>query len=432
MYPIISISTLSEMPTLLSGTYFGRVNPYNEEEPCLLLTEVLDKSPTEFVNFFGKFGFDEETAKRGFYNGTVFRFPLRHEKSLLCETLYEEEKIKDLFRMLEADVYMNLLFLKSLVSIEVHVREVHDDRPEGVCQFSIQLKDISISLDKRLGFFKQLGMADDELLEEERRLTYQVEFKTSARQEDQRFIVCHYYNGKKESEMTKKLLEDPNFSYLPLVSVAMPIGTPESLDEQQTEGQLFCFLPLPLHDNTSPTGLPVHVNSFFVVSSNRSEIKWPTTGQNVNKMTKDLQWNRCLITELLPQAYKHLLQDATTYRDVRAHDICRAFPDINRVNEKWKDTLVPPFLKQVHLLPIFPTSGMAVTKYVRLKDAVICPPSVDPKIRSTLLKFLVDAKKNPVCIPQHMITALKNHSPRSHVVEATPLFLCDLLKYVKM
>ncbi|XP_064624188.1 sacsin-like [Lineus longissimus] len=432
-----SVFHMTEIPVLLSGSYFGRVNPYNDGEICWSLSEVLYNNPVEFESFFGKFGFNEAAAKNGFYKGTVFRFPLRQEVSELCETLYGEEKIKELFRMLEGDVYMNLLFLKSLESIEVFTREVCDESSEGMRGFSVELKDISMghnesmatALEKRQTFFSDLDMATDEVLKGERRLTYQVEFKTSAAQDDQRFVVCHYYNGKKDTPTLKKLLEDPNFSYLPLASVAMPIGCDTAW--QTTESQLFCFFPLPLHDNTSPTCLPIHVNAFFVVSSNRSEIKWPTTGQNVDKMTKDLQWNRCLITELLPQAYAHLLEDATALPDVHRHDICSAFPNIDRVNEKWKDTLLPPFLRQVHMLSILPTSGSTVTKYVCLKDAVLCPPSAGPEIRSALTNFLIDAGRNPVCVPEYMIRAVKSHSPQSQVTEATPMYLCQLLKECK-
>ena len=35
------------------------------------------------------------------------------------------------------------------------------------------------------------------------------------------------------------------------------------------EGHAFCFLPLPVQ-----TGLPVHVNAFFELSSNRRDIWW--------------------------------------------------------------------------------------------------------------------------------------------------------------
>lgn len=40
-------------------------------------------------------------------------------------------------------------------------------------------------------------------------------------------------------------------------------------DQGPVQGTAFCFLPLPI-----PTNLPVHVNAYFELSSNRRDIWW--------------------------------------------------------------------------------------------------------------------------------------------------------------
>jgi len=68
------------------------------------------------------FGVTAETFEAGYFNGTIFRFPLRMQaaQSDLCQTVYSPQKVKDLFNSLQADAHDLLLFLKSLKTIEVY------------------------------------------------------------------------------------------------------------------------------------------------------------------------------------------------------------------------------------------------------------------------------------------------------------------------
>ena len=54
------------------------------------------------------------------------------------------------------------------------------------------------------------------------------------------------------------------------------------------EGQAFCVLPLPVR-----TGLPVHVNAFFELSTNRRDIWYGSDLQGVGKLRHS--WNFCLL-----------------------------------------------------------------------------------------------------------------------------------------
>jgi hypothetical protein len=72
------------------------------------------------------------------------------------------------------------------------------------------------------------------------------------------------------------------------------------LEFPKLEGLAFCFLPLPVR-----TSLPVHVNAYFELSSNRRDI-WrgdDTTGESKIRG----QWNDRLMEEVLAPLYALLL-----------------------------------------------------------------------------------------------------------------------------
>ena len=69
-------------------------------------------------------------------------------------------------------------------------------------------------------------------------------------------------------------------------------------------GRAFCFLPLPVS-----TGLPVHLNGFFELSSNRRDV-WALGGGMAGVGAMRAEWNVGLIREVLAPAYLELLKMA--------------------------------------------------------------------------------------------------------------------------
>ena len=74
--------------------------------------------------------------------------------------------------------------------------------------------------------------------------------------------------GGKES-LAGKMAADPGNFHLrlvPWVGVAALVSV-DGVTAAPSKGRAFCFLPLP-----TETGLPVHVNGYFELSSNRRDI----------------------------------------------------------------------------------------------------------------------------------------------------------------
>ena len=274
----------------------------------------MDNIPDQFSPYKGIFECTDDVFSRGWYNGTLFRFPLRHQPSELSQTLYSAEKVQTLFEGFMADAHLILLFLQRLESIELYVREENANHPRKTFQVRITGESLHLVREKRKEFHNKIST--DRLLPHPVQVTYPITFETvhfsqgSETTQSHSFLVTNYFCGKEISPEFQTLAKDQSLSYLPLVGVAMAL--PASLRERtpKIEGHVFCFLPLPVQ-KTSLTGLPVHVNGFFALSQNRSYIKSPNGEQEDQKLTdKSLLWNRFLLEEALPKAYAAMLLEA--------------------------------------------------------------------------------------------------------------------------
>ena len=280
----------------------------------------MDNIPDQFAPYKGIFDCTDDVFSRGWYNGTLFRFPLRHRPSELSPTLYSAEKVHTLFEGFMADAHLILLFLQHLESIELYVREEHDNQPRKTFQVRITDESLRLVREKRKEFHKKISTGS--LLPHPVQVTYPINVETvhfsqgsEATRQSHSFLVTNYFCGQEVSSDFQTLAKDQSLSYLPLVGVAMALPTSPSEPTPEIQGHVFCFLPLPVQ-KTSLTGLPVHVNGFFALSQNRRHIKSPNAEQedqesNGHPLTdKSLLWNRYLLEEALPEAYAAMLLEA--------------------------------------------------------------------------------------------------------------------------
>ena len=275
----------------------------------------MEKIPDQFAPYKGIFECTDDVFSRGWYNGTLFRFPLRHRPSELSQTLYSAEKVHTLFEGFMADAHLILLFLQHLESIELYVRGEYDDKPRKTFQVRITDESLHLVREKRKEFHNKISTGS--LLPHPVQVTYPITVETvhfsqgsETTRQSHSFLVTSYFCGEKISSEFQTLAKDQSLSYLPLVGVAMALPASPSERTPKIQGHVFCFLPLPVQ-KTSLTGLPVHVNGFFALSQNRRYIKSPNAEQEDQELTdKSLLWNRCLLEEALPRAYAAMLLEA--------------------------------------------------------------------------------------------------------------------------
>lgn len=254
--------------------------------------------------FNNKFGFTQVSVKEGYFKGTIFWFPLREIKSELSETLYNEEKVFDLFDDFRSDSSSILVFLKNLKRISLGIVK-ENNCSEMIA--SVEILDENNKVEKsRRKFKRRLADVDrqykgDDIVHE---VQMKIRTKTKDNSVDTDWVVVNYYVGNSASVEFRKLIEDENIGYSPYVGVATPISQDFV---ERFEGHVFCFLPLP-KEGSKLTGLPVHVNGYFALSQNRHHLKQETDEQQGKRIDdKTILWNQNLIKDAIPRAYCRLI-----------------------------------------------------------------------------------------------------------------------------
>jgi len=343
------------------------------------IRQLWDRLRDQFAPFCGGIcGTTEDLlTTAGHYPGTLFRFPLRCSPSELSQTTYSRDRLEALLDQFESDARLLLTFLHSVESIELLVR---DDVAEQcslrfrVC-LSAECHDaVRRSRGSIVEAIKHHGNAA-ESVSTSYLLAVDTEKYTGSsgvERRTYRYWVNEFYAGGKVSTLLTELCNDPAVCRIPLVGTAIdldgcntdgpnPDTEPSTLlqdddnclvEHQKNKaapsyslecydkatatappcGQVFCFLPLAMHEQTA-TGLPVHVNGHFAVSQNRQHLKWPSVNQSLAS-DPCLAWNHSLITELIPQSYTDLLMTATCH--LSARQVYAAIPNVVDVDEKWQ------------------------------------------------------------------------------------------------
>merc|ERR1711965_630567 len=70
--------------------------------------------------------------------------------------------------------------------------------------------------------------------------------------------------------------------------------------DEAVRGRAFCFLPLP-----TETGLPVHINGFFELSSNRRDIWHGSDMAGAGRLRSE--WNVALLEDVVAPSYGQML-----------------------------------------------------------------------------------------------------------------------------
>eukprot|EP00061_Rhincodon_typus_P018940 g48334.t1 len=158
-------------------------------------------------------------------------------------------------------------------------------------------------------------------------------------------------------------------------------------------GEVFCYLPLRIK-----TGLPVHINGCFAVSSNRKEI-WKTDTKG--------RWNMIFMRHVIVQAYLEalaVLRDMAVNGELVNYNYYTLWPDIALVHDDfavvWQG-LYEDIAKGrgKKLTEVFSdgTSWVSIENIRFLDDALLHRSVVGPLAFEILLKFLKKAKPQPLC-----------------------------------
>ncbi|XP_068722037.1 sacsin-like [Montipora capricornis] len=430
-----SVFHMTDLPSLLSEYQIGFIDPHGvcfsdkrhrrtgKRWRLREDRDDIESMPDQFSPFIGIFDCTEDVFSKGFYNGTLFRFPLRSTPSALSETLYSAEKVDLLFKSFMADAHFMILFLQHLECIELHVREQKQSKSKTIFQVKIAEECLQTVQAMRKEFLAKIKPGD--VMSSSVSVTYAITIETVnfdlppfLNTKRYSFLVTNYFCRGQVSSTFKKLMTDKALSYLPMVGVAMALPTAPALEVPSIKGHVFCFLPLPVQ-SISLTGLPVHVNGFFALSQNRCYIKSPNAeqekaGRHLND--RSLLWNKCLLEEAIPRAYVKMILEAIKGKAANVPEtaIYRAWPDVCSINQKWKGVEKSLFQHLLQENVVYTEANRG--SWVKVEEAIF-QRHTEHHQNDLLMKVLLSNGVSAVAIPENVNFALEKYAPYKEEID---------------
>ncbi|KAJ4710441.1 Zinc finger, C3HC4 type [Melia azedarach] len=309
-----SVYHLTDLPSFVSGKYAVLFDPQG-----VYLPNVSSANPGKRIEYVSSsaisvykdqffpycaFGCDMKSP----FAGTLFRFPLRNAdqaaRSKLSRQEYSEDFICSMFDQLYEEGVFTLLFLKSVMSIEMYMWDAGEREPRKVYSCSVSSpNDETIWHRQAL-----LRLSKSAILKESEMDAYLVDFLIEAMTGNkiEKRISTFYVvqtmasTSSRIGSFAATASKDYDIHLLPWASIAACISDDTSVNDVLKLGRAFCFLPLPVR-----TGLTVQVNGYFEVSSNRRGIWY---GGDMDRSGKIRSiWNRLLLEDVVAPSFTKLL-----------------------------------------------------------------------------------------------------------------------------
>ena len=309
----------------------------------------------QFQPYNGVFGCNTVQRHGGFYyDGTLFRFPFRTASqartSDISRTAYGRERIQTIVSSLCECASTLLIFSQHVKEVEVY--ELNGSRQPEKMRLVLSVNKVVKS---NTPFIEQCSKWWERYRESQIPCTEYpsgCEYVTIVtKKEPSELSGCRRgYNsvltwlvvstsGTDASLAIARSLEGRARGFLPCGGVAFVVqrassqGSYESNVASHFSGELFCFFPLSI-----PTGLPVHVNGYFAIMSNRVEI-WKRTILRTQPI--EVEWNEALMEDALARAYITLLESMKELiGNVQHYQFHTLWPSIDAVDMRSWEKLV--------------------------------------------------------------------------------------------
>ncbi|XP_020581520.1 sacsin isoform X2 [Phalaenopsis equestris] len=304
--------------------------------------KILEQFPDQFMPFL-HFGCDLQQP----FPGTLFRFPLRNKTAALRSQIkkekYSPDDVELLFNSFKEVVSESLLFLHNIQRVTIFIKDGPGLQMQLIHRVS-RHSDTGLGkelhpLHKMLSFVhgnQQNGMSRDQFMAKldkisERDLPWSCQkillLEQSLSGSQLHFWVVSECIGGGRAKSKSLSVINQSFKFVPWASVScylhsanlqdlkdnfldttvdyyaslVALGEMTAVYYRKTfVGRAFCFLPLPIS-----TGLPIHINAYFELSSNRRDIWFGNDMAGGGKVRSE--WNLCLLEDVIPSAYGRLL-----------------------------------------------------------------------------------------------------------------------------
>ena len=286
--------------------------------------------------------------------GSLFRFPIRHSEKIARASEVIESSEGSVGSLDTEKLYSDLtkwmpkmkdamFFLNNVTEIKFFVIEKDSDVMKAMFHFRTQIPESAsadrIKLRDMLSAFKTEAKSKTGVITYPLTLT---EYKSGGgvrNKIEQKWLIQQGVGDIDNPDRVWKYVQTvkPRHGMAALMSRSR-----RSQKDQKVNGQVFCFLPLPISSN-----LPVHVNGHFILNSTRREL-WKSTDPN----TQDERslWNDNIIraiassyTHFFLQAQQHFLNPE--YKDIhtllsqieRYFGLFPRFSGAKSQGDRWQD-----------------------------------------------------------------------------------------------
>ena len=318
----------TDLPSFVSAKYLVMLDPQaaflpnvNPSNPGKMVdwitdTSVLEKFRDQFIPYEGHAGLNFKKP----FDGTLFRLPLRTtaqaETSMLSKRALSVNDALELLEHLRIEASAMLLFLKSVENIEIKVWNQNDSAPTML--FKCGIHNISPEIRKKRAFVADISADNgkDKYNVADYSLTIQCEQKGNSPYTEN-WEVCNQLGGKLASviaaDPVNKLLRLVPWGGVAACTRTTATHEPDPDSRPVQSGLAYCFLPLPIQ-----TGLPVMVNGFFELSSNRRDV-WQAGADMTGDGRTRAEWNISLMKDVIAPSYVRLLlrlRDSIGYTEI--------------------------------------------------------------------------------------------------------------------
>ena len=392
---------LTDVPSFVSREYFVIFDPNvhhlqshikDKSRPGIRINLATNPRPLsafedQFLPYHGIFGCNTLCKEREkfHYDGTLFRFPFRTlrqaSESEICQRVYDEKKVKAIVGSLKESASLLLLYTQHVDDVELY--ELGKGNNPKMMQLVLSVKknvknNIGIGRGSpTVPFIKECSdWWKGKLMHENRIQASPLRFELMAidinematdlvdntdQSVNEEIWLLSSCVGT-ESSARLALGEGRERGFLPYGGVAAKLSNFAGCGSMNTvklipeavKGEAFCFLPLSI-----ATGLPVHINGYFAITSNRRGIWERSTSDQVQPL--EVLWNESLMQDALSNAYLHLLEMIKCLfegENLRySFDIL--WPCYGKLQSNTWETLVKNFYTKLvkEALPLFRSNG---------------------------------------------------------------------------
>ncbi|GAV61002.1 LOW QUALITY PROTEIN: zf-C3HC4_3 domain-containing protein, partial [Cephalotus follicularis] len=311
-----SVYHLTDLPSFVSGKYIVLFDPQG-----VYLPNVSSANPGKRIEYVSSSAISQYKDQlspycafgcdmRSPFAGTLFRFPLRNADqagmSRLSRQVYGVDDISSLFSQLYEEGVFALLFLKSVLYIEMYTWGDGEPEPRKLYLCSVSSSDDEtlwhrqtlLRLSKSLNSVSTGSEVD----------AYSLDFLSEAtigsqleKRVDTFYIVQTMASSSSRiGSFAASASKEYDIHLLPWASVAACVTEDLSNNNILKLGRAFCFLPLPVK-----TGLTVQINGYFEVLSNRRGI-WYGADMDRSGKIRSI-WNRLLLEDVIAPSFIQLL-----------------------------------------------------------------------------------------------------------------------------